>query len=227
MIHFLVKVPGFEGPLGLLLEMAKKGKVDLKALSILAILKELIRAFKRAEKKYLGFLADQLLIVAVLAFLKSKALLPSLKEEEELEVESFVPQRDEVLELFVDFLSKRPLLDWDVFTRPEGESEEEEVKVELSSLIVSARVLFKRSSGPKAELRPQDAFDLKKAMVLLLDRLDKEGEFKLQGPKEEVIPLFLAALELCRQGQISLHQESPFRDIWVRSKWCSAAGVSL
>lgn len=224
MVPFLVKVPGFEGPLGLLLEMAKKGEVDLKALSISAILKELIRSFKKAEKKYLGFWADQLLIVAVLAFLKSKVLLPT--REEDLEIEPFVPQRDQVLDLLVDFLSGRPLLDWDVFTRPKIEGEEEELELELSALMVSARVLLKRPSGPKGEFRPHDAFDLKRAMALLLDRLEREGEFRLQGPKEEVIPLFLAALELCRQGHISLHQEAPFGEIWVRSRWRPVAEVS-
>lgn len=226
MVPLLVKVPGFEGPLGSLLEMAKKGKVDLRTVSISAILKELIRSFRRAEKKYLGFLADQLLIVAVLAFLKSKALLPSRKEEEELEVESFVPQKDEVIEPSVDFLSKRPLLDWDVFTRPKG-GEEGELEAELSSLIVAARVLFKTSSVPKAEIRPHDAFDLRRYMTLLLDRLNKGGEFRLQGPKEEIVPLFLAALELCRQGQILLHQDAPFSEIWVRSKLCSAEEALL
>lgn len=226
MVPFLVKVAGFEGPLGLLLEMAKKGKVDLKVIPISAILREVIRAFKRAEKRYLGFLADQLLIVAVLAFLKSKVLLPSRVEEDDLEIEPFVPQKDEAFDLLVDFLNHRPLLGWDVFTRPLTEGEEE-VEADLSSLMVSARVLFRRSTAPKADFRTHEAFDLKRWMELLLERLEREGEFKIQGHKEEVIPLFLGALELCRQGRISLHQAAPFGEIWVRPRWRSAAGLSL
>ena len=76
-----LELDGWEGPLDLLLDLARRQKVDLKAISILALVDQYILYIERAEALKLEIAADYLVMAAWLAYLKSAMLLP--KEEQE------------------------------------------------------------------------------------------------------------------------------------------------
>ena len=73
---FLVDVDGFEGPLDLLLELARRQKVDLAKISILALANQYLEFIEAARKVRLELAADYLVMAAWLAYLKSRLLLP-------------------------------------------------------------------------------------------------------------------------------------------------------
>ena len=73
---FLVDVDGFEGPLDLLLELARRQKVDLARISILALAEQYLAFIEAARRVRLELAADYLVMAAWLAFLKSRLLLP-------------------------------------------------------------------------------------------------------------------------------------------------------
>ncbi len=77
-----VDVEGFEGPLDLLLAMARTQKVDLAKISVLALAQQYLDFIAEARKLRLEIAADYLVMAAWLAFLKSKLLLPAEKDEE-------------------------------------------------------------------------------------------------------------------------------------------------
>ena len=73
---FIVDVEGFEGPLDLLLELARQQKVDLAKISILALAEQYLAFIEAARKLRLELAADYLVMAAWLAYLKSRLLLP-------------------------------------------------------------------------------------------------------------------------------------------------------
>ena len=73
---FLVDVDGFEGPLDLLLELARRQKVDLHKISILALVDQYLEFIDAARRVRLELAADYLVMAAWLAYLKSRLLLP-------------------------------------------------------------------------------------------------------------------------------------------------------
>ncbi len=80
---FLVDVDGFEGPLDLLLELARRQKVDLAKISILALAEQYLAFVEEARRLRLELAADYLVMAAWLAFLKSRLLLPEPPKGEE------------------------------------------------------------------------------------------------------------------------------------------------
>src|ERR1700704_4301565 len=81
----LVDVEGFEGPLDLLLALARQQKVDLAKISILALAEQYLLFIEAARKLRLELAADYLVMAAWLAFLKSRLLLPAAAEPAELD----------------------------------------------------------------------------------------------------------------------------------------------
>ncbi|HSM40329.1 MAG TPA: ScpA family protein, partial [Afifellaceae bacterium] len=79
----VVDVDGFEGPLDLLLVMARDQKVDLTRISILALAEQYLRFIDDARKLRLELAADYLVMAAWLAYLKSRMLLPDTEDSDE------------------------------------------------------------------------------------------------------------------------------------------------
>ena len=77
-----VSLDGFEGPIDLLLSLARDHKIDLKKLSILKLAEQYLEFLDHIIKKDIDIAAEYLVMGAWLAFLKSKLLLPDDKEEE-------------------------------------------------------------------------------------------------------------------------------------------------
>ena len=84
--RLIVDVDGFEGPLDLLLELARRQKVDLQKVSILALAEQYLAFVETARMVRLELAADYLVMAAWLAYLKSRLLLPRAKAEDEPEV---------------------------------------------------------------------------------------------------------------------------------------------
>src|ERR1700758_2467420 len=82
---FTVDLDGFEGPLDLLLELARRQRVDLARISILALAEQYLRFIEAARKLRLELAADYLVMAAWLAFFKSRLLLPPPPEPAELD----------------------------------------------------------------------------------------------------------------------------------------------
>ena len=80
---FLVDVDGFEGPLDLLLELARRQKVDLAKISVLALAEQYLHFIDEARKVRLELAADYLVMAAWLAYLKSRLLLPTPPKADE------------------------------------------------------------------------------------------------------------------------------------------------
>jgi len=92
----LLDIDGYEGPLHLLLELARKQKVDLARISILALAEQYLAFIKAAEDLRIELAADYLVMASWLAYLKSRLILPITDSETWTSFDTLLPQAGEL-----------------------------------------------------------------------------------------------------------------------------------
>lgn len=232
-----IDIDGWEGPLDLLLALARSQKVDLRALSILALVDQYLTFIEEARALKLEIAADYLVMAAWLAYLKSALLLPRDPEVEpspeelalrlQLRLERLNAMREAGARLMA-----RDRLGRDVFPRgsPEGLRTVRHAiwQAEIYDLIaaygrVSARtrpVLHVVANRPVMTL---DAA-IERVSRLLGMKVDWDTIEAFLPPeatgtfrKSALASSFVAALELARQGRVELRQKSPFAPLYLKA----------
>ncbi len=231
-----LELDGWEGPLDLLLDLARRQKVDLKQISILALVDQYLTYIERAQDLRLELAADYLVMAAWLAFLKSSLLLPKDEQEdpspEELALRLQLRlQRLGAMREAAARLMGRDRIGRDIFLRgnPEGLRTDRKTlwKSDAFSLIqaygqVKARTaprIYHVSDRPVMTL--DSALDRVSAMLgVTLDWMDirdflpKNAEPELR--KSVLASSFVAALELARLGRAEIDQEGAFEPLRIR-----------
>jgi len=239
----IVDVEGFEGPLDLLLTLARQQKVDLAKISILALADQYLAFIEEARRLRLELAADYLVMAAWLAYLKSRLLLPEASDGEGMSAAdmanalAFRLRRLEAIRETAGKLFERPQFERDVFGRgdpePIAEIKHPQWSATLYDLLsayavqrqrhVLARVRFaKRTVWSLAEARQA----LEKLMGETADwsRLDEFLIHYLVEPsmRATVFASSLAAtLELVREGRLEIHQQAAFAPIYLRKRSAS------
>ncbi len=233
-----VRLEGFEGPLDLLLELARTQKVDLAKISILALVEQYLAVIEGARRIRLELAADWLVMAAWLAWLKSKLLLPAGAEAAEAETAADVLAarlRDlQAMRAAAGWLGARPRLGVDVFARgvPEDHTEIDRSRLvlDLTSLVRAYVQVARRGAGAKRAYRPrpvslwsvQDALG---RLARLLGSVPDWTNLEQFLPEESGDPLqrraalaatLIAGLELARGGTLRLRQEAAFGPILLR-----------
>ena len=241
----ILELDGFEGPLDLLLALARQQKVDLAKISILALAEQYLVFVEEARKLRLELAADYLVMAAWLAYLKSRLLLPQEKGEENATAEEAAAQlrwrlqRLEVMREAGVRLVARERLDRDVFAR--GAPEPVRV-VRLRRQTDTLYDLLTAYSQQRVKSAGHRVLKMVHAPVLLIEeareRLERMlGKLPEWSMLSRFIPLewrlgqrrrsalastFSASLILARDGRLELQQLSPFGDIFIRDR---AAGA--
>jgi segregation and condensation protein A len=227
---------GWEGPLDLLLALARSQKVDLKAISILALVDQYIAYIDRASDLSIELAADYLVMAAWLALLKSAMLLPREAQPdpdpEELalrlhhRLQRLAAMRDAGARLFA-----RDRLDRDVFARgaPEGLR-----IVRKNAWTASLFDLMQAYGVVQARNRPVVHMVAHRQVLTLeaaLDRLSRligvaldwsdlasflPGDAHGVLRRSSLASTFVAALELARTGRIDLRQDEAFAPLMIR-----------
>lgn len=231
-----VSFESWEGPLDLLLTLARGQKVDLREISILALVEQFLSFINRAGAMKLELAADYLVMAAWLAYLKSALLLPKTQAEEpspeelalrlQLRLQRLAAMRDAGARLMA-----RDRLGRDVFSRgaPEG-LRVDRVAVRRVSLfeLVSAYGQVKARTAPVTHIisrRPVMTLDeaLDRVGRLVGARLDwtRLEAFLPEGmarslERSALASSFVAMLELARIGRVDIRQEAMFEPIFLR-----------
>ena len=158
----VLHLEGFDGPLDLLLELARAQKVDLAKISILALVEQYLAVIEGARRVRLELAADWLVMAAWLTWLKSRLLVPQLGEPEDAETAAEILQARlidlQAMRQAAAWLGQRPQLGWDCFARgiPEDftETDRSKLRLELSGLL-SAYLAARRRAGAKQQYRPK------------------------------------------------------------------------
>ncbi len=237
----IVDVDGFEGPLDLLLTMARTQKVDLRRISVLQLAEQYLAFVERARALRIELAADYLVMAAWLAYLKSRLLLPPDPAEEgpsgeELAAHlAFQLERLEAMRRAAAALMARDQLGRDVFARgmPETVSLQRSVAWDVSLvdlLRAYARVRTRDEFRPYAFDRTtiytlEEALErLRRILGTDLDWTDLMA-FLPEGwtgdgrrRRSATAATFAAALELVRGGVLEIRQEQTFAPIHVRPR---------
>jgi segregation and condensation protein A len=238
---FRVDLDGFEGPLDLLLELARRQKVDLARISVLALAEQYLKFVEAARKVRLELAADYLVMAAWLAYLKSRLLLPAPPKAEEPDAAAMAAslaqrlKRLQKIRAAAELLAERPHMGRDLF--PRGAPEGVEIvnaplyQASLYDLLSAyARQRQKHALANVALLKTRTVWSLAEArealerilgMALEWTALD---DYLLQwvadpGQARTVrASTFSATLELVKEGRIDLRQDGAFGPLWLRRR---------
>ncbi|MBN8840681.1 MAG: segregation/condensation protein A [Sphingomonadales bacterium] len=228
---------GWEGPLDLLLALARSQKVDLKQISILALVEQYLIFIEQARSLRLELAADYLVMAAWLAYLKSGLLLPRDPEVEpspeelalrlQLRLERLNAMREAGARLMA-----RDRLGRDVFRRaaPEGLRTVRKARwtAEIYDLIAAYGRISARTRPVMHVVHDRQVMTLEAAIERVSALIGSTIEwasierFLPDGAsgtfrKSALASSFLAALELARQGRVELAQKSPFAPLYLRA----------
>ncbi|MCB1431149.1 MAG: segregation/condensation protein A [Alphaproteobacteria bacterium] len=242
----IVDVGGFEGPLDLLLELARHHKVDLKQISILALAEQYLAFIENLRKLQLEVAADYLVMAAWLAYLKSRLLIPAPPGTEEVEPAdmaarlAFRLQRLQAMRDASAKLMSRHVLGRDVFVRGAPEPLVFDTKrIYGDNLIDLLKAYAERRSKKMRRqtytIRKHPTWSIKEArgaLERLVGVMNDWGSFETwlvdylaePGMRRSVMASsFTASLELAREGVLDLRQEGPFKPIYLRRHTPEAA----
>jgi segregation and condensation protein A len=236
----VVDVAGFEGPLDLLLHLARGQKVDLARISVLALAEQYLVFVEQARALRLELAADYLVMAAWLAYLKSKLLIPKQADEdgqtgEELAaVLQFRLKRLEAMRDAAARLVNRNRLGRDVFVRGEPElvivDRRNEYSGTLYDLLTAYASLRQRQAITNVKIAKRGVWSLKEARAILTRMMGTFGDWTaldqfllkyLTLPGERataVASSFAATLELVREGYLEVRQHEPFAPLYMRNR---------
>jgi segregation and condensation protein A len=236
----IVDVEGFEGPLDLLLILARQQKVDLARISISALAEQYLGFIEAARKLRLELAADYLVMAAWLAYLKSRLLLPEAAGELGPSAEDMATalalrlRRLEAIRIAAEQLVGRPQLDRDVFGRgapePIIDIKRPEWTATLYDLLSAYAAQRQKHALARVRFAPRTVWSLAEARAALerllgvspdWSSLDSYLTTYLVEPSMRPTVMassFAAILEMVREGRLELHQHEPFAPIFLRGK---------
>ncbi|MBN9015651.1 MAG: segregation/condensation protein A [Rhizobiales bacterium] len=241
----VVDVEGYEGPLDLLLNLARQQKVDLAKISILALADQYLAFIEAARKIRLELAADYLVMAAWLAFLKSRLLLPEPPSEEGPSAEEMATalanrlRRLEAIREAANRLMTRPQLQRDIFMRgqPEAIAEIKHPKFTATLFDLLSAYAAQRQQRVLAtvHLAKRTVWSLAEARASLerlvgvaeeWSCLDEYLTAYVLDPSQRATVFassFAAALELVREGTMEVNQKQAFAPLYFRKRMPVAA----
>jgi segregation and condensation protein A len=235
-----VDVDGYEGPLDLLLELARRQKVDLANVSILALAEQYLAFIDKVRERRIDVAADYLVMAAWLAYLKSRLMVPQTVSEDEPSGEmmaallQFRLKRLEAMWEASEKLINRPRLGRQVFARGMPEpivvQKNQLWEASLYDLLKAYSIQRERSIPQDYVLSQRKVWSLSEARDILQRLLGEAMEWVsldayitqyMQSPAERATVMassFSASLEMAREGMLELRQTSAFGPILMRSR---------
>lgn len=236
----VVDVEGFEGPLDLLLMLARQQKVDLAKISILALADQYLAFIDEARRLRLELAADYLVMAAWLAYLKSRLLLPEAATPEGMSAEDMANalalrlKRLEAIRDAAQRLFERPQLDRDVFARGQPEPiahiKHPQWTATLYDLLTAYANQRQKSALSHVRMAKRAVWSLAEARQALerlvgtaadWTRIDDYLIAYIVEPSQRATVLassFASALELVREGIAEIHQQEAFAPLFMRKR---------
>ena len=239
----ILDIDGYEGPLHLLLELARMQKVDLARISILELADQYVDFIKNAENLRIELAADYLVMASWLAYLKSRLILPAVEGEEQLpEAEelaahlAFRLQRLDAMRRASEGLFKLKMTGQSIFVRgaPEGlrsrttplyQAEVFDMLKAYGDIRSQAAIRNHKLPEPLVLALVEARHRLARAVGtntdwLTLDELLPDGaDFDRPLPSKTIrASSLLAGLELAKEGKLEIKQSKAFAPIYMRGK---------
>jgi len=235
-----VDVGGYEGPLDLLLDLARRQKVDLAAISVLALAEQYLAFIEKVRQMRIEIAADYLVMAAWLAYLKSRLMVPQAPSDDEPSGEmlaallQFRLKRLEAMRSVASQLMNRPRLGFQVYARgmPEPLHVERRSLWEASLYELLKAYAGQRERGVAVDYTPlqRTVWSLQEARDILQRLIGDSFDWVpmdsyladyLAAPAERATiraSSFASSLELVRLGEIDLRQSETFGPLYMRRR---------
>ena len=239
---FNLDIDGFNGPLDLLLQLAQTKKLDISKISILELVNQYLNFIKKAKELDLHIASDYLVMAAILAFIKSKLLLPDQDDDSKdniplPEVLEFNLKRLNAMRKCADSFSKRKLLNERRFLK--GQILDQSIVLETEyycsskNLIICFANIFNRKATKTVNLITNNYYNIENAVERIRELYNIFKDWtsintfypKFNGTqkfKNEIkiamVSTIAASLELAKQGEINLKQEKEFGEILLKKR---------
>jgi segregation and condensation protein A len=236
----VIDVEGFEGPLDLLLTLARQQKVDLAKISILALADQYLAFIEESRKLRLELAADYLVMAAWLAYLKSRLLLPEQHEPDGMSAEDMATalaqrlRRLEAIRQVAEQLLNRPQLGREVFARgfpePIAEIKKPEWSATLYDLLSAYAGQRQKQARSYVHMPKRTVWSLAEAREAVERLIGQATDWRVLDeyliaymvePSDAATvraSSFAATLELVREGLLELHQQAAFAPLYVRKR---------
>jgi len=240
----VLDLDGFEGPLHVLLALARSQKVDLLKISITRLAEQYLAFIQEARRLRFSLAADYLVMASWLAYLKSRLLLPRTERKagdepapEDLALAlAYRLKKLEAMRKAVEALTSRPQLKRDVFARgdPEARLIIPSAKIDanvfdlMSAYVTQRRREAERHYDPTRRIEAyslEDARDNLRAQLPKLTNWTALDDVAPQpvgegGPRRisYIASTLSASLELCKEGQLQLQQLATFDTLYMRKR---------
>ncbi|MCP8882128.1 segregation/condensation protein A [Devosia sp. XJ19-1] len=235
-----VDVGGYEGPLDLLLDLARRQKVDLSGISVLALAEQYLAFIDTIRERRIEVAADYLVMAAWLAYLKSRLMVPQAPGDDEPSGEmlaamlQFRLKRLEAMRQSASRLMNRPRLGFQIYAR--GAPEPMEIarrsvwEASLYDLLNAYSIQRERGASTDYAPRLRTVWSLQDARDILQRLIGESREWValdaylidyLAKPSERATvraSTFASSLELVRQGQIDIRQTETFGPLFMRRR---------
>jgi segregation and condensation protein A len=237
----VVDVEGFEGPLDLLLALARTQKVDLAKISVLALAQQYLDFIAEARRLRLEVAADYLVMAAWLAYLKSKLLLPAEPSDEGepsgAELAALLAFRlkrlDAMREVSAQMMTRKRL-GRDVFARglpePTRLTRKSIYDANVYDLLKAYSQQRQRTATRTLQMRQRTVWSLREAREELerllgitcdwapLDQLIAEFLVEPELRRTALASSFTATLEMAREGALEIRQSKLFAPLLIRRR---------
>lgn len=243
----VIDVDGFEGPLDLLLHLARTQRVDLARISVLALAEQYLLFVERARELRLELAADYLVMAAWLAYLKSRLLIPHAPRDDQPSGEEMAAQlafrlkRLEAMREAASRLINRNRLGRDVFGRGDPEpmiiDKTASFEATLYDLLTAYAGQRQRQMTTQVTIARRRVWSLADARIILIrligdlkdwTALDQYLLRYLSDPEERTTAIassFAASLEMVREGRLEIRQDGAFQQIFMRRSVVVAASA--
>lgn len=233
-----VHLDGYEGPLHVLLTLARTQKLDLREISILKLSEQYLDFIRQAQDLRIELAADYLVMASWLAYLKSRLLLPPPHDDEEIDAEEMAARlvfRLQCLDAMRDAAAKlmaRDLLGRDFFLhgQPEGIRIKRQSNYDANLYEVLAAYSTQRLRNYYETWTPpkMDVLSIERARMRIERLLGKLDEWEtmdalvasdIRDPQKRRTTMassFSAFLEYARDGRVELQQSKNFDNLMVR-----------
>src|SRR5947209_8785013 len=237
---FLVDLDGFEGPLDLLLELARRQKVDLHRISVLALAEQYLEFIEAVRRVRLELAADYLVMAAWLAYLKSRLLLPEPPKGADADAADLANalalrlRRLEAIRAAAGQLVNRPRLGRDMFVRGQPEDIQTIASTQWQASLYDLLSAYARQRQTKAlshvTVQQRVVWSLaeaRDALERIIGRAldwtvmdDYLVEYCVSPEMARTVraSAFSASLEMVRGGELDLRKERPFALLLIRKQ---------
>ncbi len=235
---FVVDVEGFEGPLDLLLDLARRQKVDLCKISVLALAEQYLAFVEAARNLRLELAGDYLVMAAWLAYLKSRLLLPRAEADEAPPAAELAEalqarlRRLEAIRAAAEALDTRPRLGREIFARGRPEAITADAapqwRASLYELLSAYTARRQKQARTHVTVRQRDVWSLARARHELERLAGQALEWTLLEPyllafctspelsRTVRASTLSASLEMVREGVITLRQDAHFGPLSIK-----------